>query len=170
MFGWSPFSDHWVAVEIARESSIKVWDFCEGLDPALRNYTQLVLPIYAEPIASNPSNDWIVVFDDCVVEFAQTPQQTNGYDCGPAAVTTLVHLIRTEPFGNTLDGRCLRSSHLAMIFDEMYGPCPSSLNGSNVPHAPPQHGSLIDNAIVQLFSDPDPPPAPVRGLDFCRFA
>jgi hypothetical protein len=170
IFGGSPFSDHWIAVEICREGSTKVWDSCERLGPVFRNYAQLVLPIYAELIASSPSNDWIVVFSHAVVEFVQTPQQTNGHDCGPAAVTTLLHLLRTEPFEDTLDGRCFRFTHLAMIFNEMYGPCPFNFNSSNVPYAPSQSGSLIDDTIVRLFSNAEPPSVPLRFLDLCRSA
>jgi hypothetical protein len=127
-----------------------IWDSCERLGPEMRDYAQLVLPLYAELIAMNPSNVWVSdVFVNCVVHFAATPQQTNGHDCGPAATTILIHLMRMEVPETSLDGLCFRFSHLTMVFNEMYGPCPFRLGASNETYSLPR-GSLIDNDIVQL--------------------
>jgi hypothetical protein len=70
VFAWSPFNDHWVAVQILKEGRIMIWDSFRSFGPASPYYAQQVLPLYADLVARNPSNDWDAqVFANREVEF-----------------------------------------------------------------------------------------------------
>jgi hypothetical protein len=124
-----------VALKIAKGGAIKIWDSRVRLGPSIRHYAQLVLPLYANLIALDPSNIWIPdAFTDCRVDLESSPQQywkKTGYDSGPAATTMLIHLIRMEPAEITMNGSCFRFVRLTMIYNEMFGACPFSFGAND---------------------------------------
>jgi hypothetical protein len=58
VFPWSPFNNHWVAVQILKEGRIMLWNSLQTLGPAISEYAQRVLPLYAQLISLDPANDW----------------------------------------------------------------------------------------------------------------
>lgn len=135
----------------------------------MRQYAQFILPAYTRLIALNPANHWEEsAFDDCEVKYAATPQQNNREDCGPAAATTIYHILRTEPNEQVFEGRCLRFTHLVMVYNAIYGACPFIFINDTDPYAISDQDSLKDPKLQQLLQRPRPP-SPPPPLDAPRF-
>lgn len=97
----NPTGNHWVAVEITSRGTISVFDSAYNNKVMAHRIASLIgraLPLLAHTISLRPSCTWNSdIFLNVKVDYLDTPQQPNSWDCGQCTAMHLIHTLREEP-------------------------------------------------------------------------
>lgn len=100
-FACNPIGNHWIVVRINVRGAIKVMDSSISFpsNGLTRKILDRALPLYVTLLSLRPGSTWhAAAFKDATVTWSTVAQQTNSWDCGPAALTNIMHVIKGERY------------------------------------------------------------------------